>query len=96
MCQIMTRINKKSTRTNNTKFLYLIYYKCKENKALKKGEKIMSDPLFAVCLDYVNQIERLEFDLTVMKGLMILWMFIAAVEFIILKVYKMKGERNYD
>lgn len=56
----------------------------------------MSDPLFELCLDYVHQIERLEFDLNIMKGLMILWMFIAVVEFIILKVYKMKGERNYD
>ena len=54
----------------------------------------MSDPLFAVCLDYVNQIERLEFDLNIMKGLMILWMFIAVVEYVLLKVYKMKGERK--
>lgn len=82
------------TRNFYTKFLDLIYYKCKENKALKKGEKIMSDPLFEVCLDYAHQIDRLEFDLNMMKGLMILWMFIAVVEFIILKVKK--GERNYD
>ncbi len=55
----------------------------------------MSDPLFEVCLDYVNQIEQLEFNLNVTKGLMILWMIVAIVEFSIIKVYK-KGERNYD
>jgi len=58
-----------------------------------KGEKIMSDPLFELCLDYVHQIERLEFDLNIMKGLMILWMFIAIIEYSILKVYK-KGENK--
>ena len=56
----------------------------------------MSDPLFELCIDYVHQIERLEFDLNLMKGLMILWMLIAVVEFIVLKVYKMKGEREDD
>ena len=51
----------------------------------------MSDPLFEVCLDYVNQIHQLEFSNKVMTGLMILWMLIAIVEYSILKVYK-KGE----
>lgn len=88
----MTRINKKSTRTNNKNIFILIYYSCKENKTLKKGEKkIMSDPLFEVCLDYVNQIEDLTFSFNVMTGLMVLWMIIAIVEFSALKVY-MKGE----
>ena len=53
----------------------------------------MSDPLFAVCLDYVHQIERLEFDLKVMTGLMILWMLIAIVEYSFIKLYK-KGKKN--
>ena len=52
----------------------------------------MSDPLFNVCLDYVNQIEKLQFDFKVMTGLMILWMLIAIIEYSILKVYK-KGEK---
>lgn len=51
----------------------------------------MSDPLFEVCLDYVNQIEDLTFSFNVMTGLMVLWMIIAIVEFSALKVY-MKGE----
>lgn len=51
----------------------------------------MSDPLFEVCLDYVNQIEQLKFSNNVLTGLMIFWMLIAIVEYSILKVYK-KGE----
>ena len=49
------------------------------------------DPLLNVALDYVHQIDRLEFDLKVMTGLMIFWMLVAIVEHIIIKVYK-KGE----
>ena len=51
----------------------------------------MSDPLFEVCLDYVNQIEDLTFSLHMMTGLMVLWMIIAILEYSTLKVY-MKGE----
>lgn len=53
----------------------------------------MSDPLFNVCLDYVNQIEQLEFSFKVMTGLMLLWMLIAIVEYSVLKVY-MKGDEE--
>lgn len=50
------------------------------------------DPLLNVALDYVHQIDMLEFELKVMTGFMIFWMIIAIVEYSILKVYK-KGEK---
>ena len=50
------------------------------------------DPLLNVALDYVHQIDMLEFELKMMTGLMIFWMLIAIVEHIIIKVYK-KGEK---
>lgn len=55
----------------------------------------MTDPLFNVCLDYVNQIEQLKFNFNVMTGLMLLWMLIAIVEYSVLKVY-MKGDEEDD
>lgn len=54
----------------------------------------MNDPLFNVCLDYVNQIEQLKFNFNVMTGLMFLWMLIAVIEYSVLKVH-MKGDKEY-
>lgn len=53
----------------------------------------MNDPLFNVCLDYVNQIEQLKFSLSVMTGLTILWMITSVVEYSVLKVY-VKGDKD--
>lgn len=46
------------------------------------------DPILNLALDYVHQIDRLEFELKVMTGLMIFWMLIAIIEYSILKVKK--------